>query len=300
MRILAFALIASITTGCAMVPKTVLPSEEASGYTYIPIDPFPVAAERGPNCAVAAGAPALPYAKLPVGLPDNAIRMLIEEFDGKGNVSYGMAKVSGENRQYRVTTDFISADTVNFPVVITKFARLRSTNDLEAVPFSQVVNSATHWNQTESYDVRRHIAGPPPNKHSQIFNIPIYVGIGLRATADITTLNSSANVSGIGVIGAEAEANNLKGSLIVQTLGVNGKAVTAALPIQSELNRTTAQNAIVAVASIKTLLHAAETETAPRVVGMYLPFPGGKPLVNAIISELSIAPPIWQRPCMTQ
>ena len=96
----------------------------------------------------------------------------------------------------------------------------------------------------------------------------------------------------------EAEANNLRGSLTVQTLGVNGQAISAALPIQSELNRTTAQNAIVAVGSIKALLYENGTVVNPRVVGMYLPFPGGKPLVNAIISELSKKRVVWYRPCI--
>jgi hypothetical protein len=101
------------------------------------------------------------------------------------------------------------------------------------------------------------------------------------------------------VIGAEAEAERLRGSLVVQTLGVNGKAIASALPIQSELNRTTAQNAIVAVASVKALLHADETIVAPRIVGLYLPFPGGRPLVNALISELSKSTSRleWKRPC---
>lgn len=108
---------------------------------------------------------------------------------------------------------------------------------------------------------------------------------------------ANANISGIGVIGAEAEADRLKGSLVVQTLGVNGKSVAAALPIQSELNRTTAQNAIVAVGSIKALLYSPETITSPRVVGLYLPFPGGKALVNALISELSKERVEWYRAC---
>ena len=179
MRILASVLLASLASGCAMVPKMVSPSEEASGYTYIPIDPFPVTAELGPNCVAAAGAPTPEYAKLPIGLPDNAIRMLIEEFDGKGNVTYGTSKVNAENKQYRVTTDFISADTVNFPVVITKFAQNKLTNQLEVVPFSHVPDPTTYWNQTESYEVQRSGAsGTLPHKYSQIFNIPVYVGIG--------------------------------------------------------------------------------------------------------------------------
>jgi len=299
MKITSFLLIgaACTLTGCAWTPKFVPPAEQQSGYTYIPVDPFPVAIKPGPSCAFGKGQPN--YLKLPKGLPDNAVRMLIEQFDSSGNVTYGAAKAEGENKIFRVTTDFISADTLNFPVAIRKFAVPVNETQPKQIPFAQEIDPRFYKARSETYSVMRIPKGATiaPDDSSQVFNIPIYVGIGLRATADIVTLNTKANVTGLGVIGAEAESANLKGSLIVQTLGVNGKAVTAALPIQSELNRTTAQNAIVAVASIKTLLHADETDIAPRVVGLYLPFAGGKPLVNAIISELSTTPPEWERPC---
>ena len=57
-------------------------------------------------------------------------------------------------------------------------------------------------------------------------------------------------------------------------------------------NRTTAQNAIAAVASIKTLLWEECTARSPQVVGIYLPFPGRKALVNALISSLSSRRPV--------
>lgn len=125
------------------------------------------------------------------------------------------------------------------------------------------------------------------------FNVPIYVGIGLRIVAEGFATSADANISGIGVISVEAEAKRLSGSLTVQTLGVNSQAVASALPVQSELSRVTAENAFVAIGSIKAMLHQKETIKFPRVVGLYLPFPGGKPLVNSLISELSRTPVAW-------
>ncbi len=130
-----------------------------------------------------------------------------------------------------------------------------------------------------------------------VYSIPLYVGIGIRITSNVEVIGGSANISGIGVIGAEAQANKLQGSLVVQTLGVNGKAVSSALPMQSELNATTAQNALIATASIKTLLYADDTEVAPRIVGLYYPFPSSRPLVNALISAISSSEVEWARPC---
>ena len=84
---------------------------------------------------------------------------------------------------------------------------------------------------------------------------------------------------------------------MVQTLGVNGKAIAAALPIQSELNRTTAMNAVVAIGSIKANLYAEETVKKARVVGIYLPVTGGAQLANAVLSALAESPIEWQREC---
>jgi hypothetical protein len=52
-------------------------------------------------------------------------------------------------------------------------------------------------------------------KDSHTYCIPIHVGIGLRISVNIFIVKSNANITGIGVIGAEAEANRLKGSLII-------------------------------------------------------------------------------------
>jgi hypothetical protein len=42
-------------------------------------------------------------------------------------------------------------------------------------------------------------------------------------------------------------------------------------------------------------LYEPETVIVPRVVGLYLPFEGGKPLVDALISELSKGRVHWRR-----
>ncbi len=153
---------------------------------------------------------------------------------------------------------------------------------------------------TDLYEVRSFENTPGKEERESLgkdqyqeFNVPIYVGIGLRIVAEGSSSSSEANISGIGVIGVEAEAKRLVGSLTVQTLGVNSQAVASALPVQSELSRVTAENAFVAIGAIKAMLHQKETLKFPRVVGLYLPFPGGKPLVNALISELSSKPVSW-------
>ncbi|GJL73380.1 MAG: hypothetical protein NMNS01_25790 [Nitrosomonas sp.] len=243
-------------------------------------------------------------------LPDNAVRMSIEQFNGSGNVNYGPAGIGFKGESYKVTVDYLNSDTTNFRVFISRTVFNKFTGKPYFVDLLAPIDERIYDN---FYDVRTF---PPPPTVNYIkkadgekeqkkqkpfyyeYNIPVYVGIGLRVTANVDVIGASANISGLGVIGAEAEANSVKGTLIVQTLGVNGKSIAAALPIQSELNRTTAQNAIVAIGSIKALLYDKKTIIAPRVVGLYLPFPGNKSLINAIISEISRGDSLgWQRPC---
>ncbi len=287
----------AVLGGCAttFVPKTL--GEQQSGYTYVPIDPFAVQTVPGDSCKDSPQEKAKTYGTLLQSLPDNAVRMLIERFNASGSVTYGPSKLGAKGESYRVTVDYINADTINVQVWISKGMERRG-GGYDAVSLLSVPDDERFVPGSEVYMITREQPGPDAGSGFVEFNIPVYIGIGLRVSATVDVVGAKANISGIGVIGAEAEAERLKGSLVVQTLGVNGKSIAAALPIQSELNRTTAQNAIVAVGSIKALLYADETAVSPRVVGIYLPFPGGKPLVNALISELSKKRVEWPRPCL--
>jgi hypothetical protein len=130
--------------------------------------------------------------------------------------------------------------------------------------------------------------------------IPVYVGVGLRLTADLQVLRGTINLSSIGAIAAGVEAGKASGSLVVQTLGVTGKQVATSLPLPSELNQTTVQNAILSLDSIKAIIFDSQnTVVTPRVTGIYLPIRNGtEDLVNRIVSELARSPIPWYRPCV--
>jgi hypothetical protein len=307
---------------CASMPKLITKAEEESGFTYIPVDPFPVDRVPSDSCKEMKAQTKSDSKTTLSALPDNAVRMLVQSFDKNGNITYGGSKATAKGERYKVTIDYINADTINANIWVKKSVLLTDSkvplilNLTDTTLPKNMVEGSLKYEvyhfiekdllvkanidnvddrylkaiETEKYDALE--------KGFQEVNIPVYVGIGLRVMAEINILQANANVAGIGIIGAEAEANNLQGSLIVQTLGVNGKSISAALPIQSELNRTTAQNAIVAVGSIKSLLYADDTIIYPRVVGIYLPFSGGKQFVNLIVSELSKKRVEWHTPCL--
>ncbi|MCX6921910.1 MAG: hypothetical protein NT154_01635 [Verrucomicrobia bacterium] len=317
---------AALLCGCQHTPTTL--GEMHSGFTYVPIDPFSVDLVCG-STTNALGV-SMAGTNLLESLPDNAVRIAVEKFELNGNVTYGPAGLSTKGASYKITVDYINADTANVKlfiarsIAVRKFAGLSfsSIKFYKSHPFGIEERQLLGVNQplprfavpgSDQYYVKRvdkqtnYIIDIPEaitalgrtnldiSKFGTEFNVPVYIGIGLRVTADITTYESGINVSGLAGIGAGADAKKLSGSLVVQTLGVNGKSIAAALPIQSDLNQTTTQNAILAIGSIKSQLYVPETVVVPRAVGLYLPFPGGKPLVNAIISELSKDRIQWTR-----
>src|SRR4051812_5357468 len=99
---------------CTTAPKST--AEQLSGYTYVPLDPFPVyidkvaTGEKGSTTEPAPTARALPSANILQLLPDNAVRMSVESYDLKGNAHYGPAAVGSAGDIYHVTVDYINAD----------------------------------------------------------------------------------------------------------------------------------------------------------------------------------------------
>ncbi|WP_394168950.1 hypothetical protein [Saccharospirillum alexandrii] len=297
----------ALASGCtALQPKST--AEKLSGYTYIPVDPFAVRTNPGNACgdidittlAKSVDVGQVRYKDLLEALPDNAVRVSIQQYSASGQVSYGVGSINSEADSYKLTVDYINTDTVNVKFWLTKYAIEQDSQKIVSVPMSVSTDNSNFIPGSITFDVQRIGVGEPvaPTDKSEEFNLPVYIGVGLRVTAVIESFEGASSITGLGSLATEAEASGLNGFLVTQTLGINGQGIAAALPIQSELNPTTAQNAIVAVGSIKSLLYEDGTIVAPRVVGLYLPFPGGEPLVNAILSELSKERVIWERPCV--
>lgn len=76
--------------------------------------------------------------------------------------------------------------------------------------------------------------------------------------------------------------------LIVQTLGISGKQISSAIPIPDKINESTIQNAITALATIKSKLYDSETNIKPQVVGFGLAFnvEGAKDLIEATLHSI--------------
>ncbi len=353
----------TLAPSCKLVPRTL--GEARSGYTYVPIDPFSVtvapsmtanassATLEGTNALTLPGTNVVALARINVtslpgtngvtsastelltlsntelleSLPDNAVRISVEEFGASGKVTYGPAAISVKGSTYKVTIDYINADTTSIRVFMAKSVMVREDKSvfqhiwsfftgkslagaerkfvhMNAPLPDGAVRGSEHYAvqrvDVRSLDTNRIVASGMTNigevvRYGANFNIPVYIGIGLRVTANVASYEGNVDIAGLGSIGAAADAKKISGSLVVQTLGINGRGVASALPIQSELNQSTVQAAIVAIGSIKSNLYDSDTALAARVVGLYLPFPADKPLVSAIISEISSDPVKWCR-----
>lgn len=305
-----FLCLSLILSGCSsFLPDTLTQGEEASSYSYVPLDPMDVQESVGFNCGYdtkiedikkneTTGMPGdYIFEDLPDAFPDNTVRIAYKTINKNGNISYGPIGASIEGGRYQIVIDYIKSDTVNEKFYVKKVLK-NSLGAVVEIPYHNVYDLAA---EVVRYEVKHTININPTDKEAiknySAINIPIYVGIGLRITADIITNTEGVGLSGLGALSLAVENKRVSGSLVVQTLGISGKSITASMPIQSELNASSVQNAIVAIGAIKALMYEKDTVLKPRIVGFYNALGAGKNMTNAIISELSSSSAYWNRPC---
>jgi hypothetical protein len=94
------------------------------------------------------------------------------------------------------------------------------------------------------------------------------VGVGLRLISQITTFESGINIGDISSIGIAAKAGKLNGTLMIEVIGIKSKEVTTLLPLPSEINQSTIQSAMQALATIKSKIYDSETVLYPQVMAV--------------------------------
>ncbi len=258
-----------------------------AGYRYVAIDPLPVSfANDFSSCPTHPGVPA----GLMNALHDLSSRVSTEDVTGEASGSVPGVAVGGSGRSYRVTQDFIAYDT----------ARLRFEIPPGLLDQSGTSPARTPGSNASLAQIR--VLGAdenPTNSNNRVITVPVYVGVGLRLTANLQVRSGKVNLTDLGAISAAARADRVRGGLVSQTLGLGGSKVMTIVPMPGELNSTTIQAATVAMGQIRGLLYDAETQRWPRVVGIHYPFARVDPaLVNAIVTTLATRRIEW-RPCAT-
>ena len=250
----AMALGASALAACGSLgkpPATPGDPRDAPAYGYTPIDPLPV--------TVVAKKPPATNAALLAALPDETMRLAIGEVSGKGAIAYGPAKIGYAGSSYVAILDYVKFDT--------RSLGFKASPPVDAQP-------AIYSLVSEQDPVRPDAI------------VPAYVGVGLRLTASVTVNQGSVDLGNLLAIGVAAEAKRAAGTLVIQTLGITGPGISSALPLPSEINTTTIQNALVALGTIKAKLYDDQTTITPQVVGVYNTVGGGQEIVNGFISAI--------------
>jgi len=250
-RIVLLSLIALYVTGCSSwsIPITQGDLKNAQNYGYHPIDPIPVNLEFK--------YPSITHTNkhLLNALPDETMRLAIGQFDGKVGLTFGTATAGTEGNNYVVILDYIKFNTDSLPVVLEKEQSTTKANFAPDAPDPDVL-------------------------------VPTYIGVGLRLTANIAVIKGSVDLGNLFALGAAAEAKKISGSLVIQTLGISGENVSSIIPMPSEINASTIQNAILALGTIKAKMYGADTKITPRVVGVYNNLGGGAETINGFISSM--------------
>lgn len=254
-QIFITGLMVILLSGCATwkVPRTIGDPRNANTYGYHPLDPLPIKVEYLNEDQ--------PISNIRIlnALPDETMRLAIGQVNSQGGVTFSSASVGYEGSSYVVILDYIKFNTNSFGVKLDTSGTDRYGKELKA----SLTNS-------DNPDVI----------------VPVYVGVGLRLTANITVNKGKVNLGNLFALGLEANSEKISGTLVVQTLGVSGENISSIIPMPSEINPTTIQNAIMALATIKSNLYDEKTIITPRVVGVYNNLGGGTETINGFISSM--------------
>ena len=253
-----------------------------SGYSYIPLDALSVQYEP---CELL---DTNNYNPILDELPDNSVRIATKRMNGNMSGEFALLNVGQAGGRYRIVLDYVNADdtTIPFLIAISETEEGRPSYEVERL-------------SSDGANLRAGPQGHAERGGPVMYSIPIYVGVGLRLTADIEVYEGTVDLTSLHGIATSVEAGQATGSLVVQTLGITGKQVSNGLIFSSDLNDTTVQNAVLALGKIKSILYSDDAIVRPRVTGLYLPIADGSDqLVNLIVSELAREPISWDHaPC---
>jgi hypothetical protein len=233
-------------------PQTIAAGKAGPAYGYRPLDPLTVSLNH-PQ-----GVPVTNCRILEI-LPDQTLRFAVGEVTESGSVSFGLAKAGFEGQRYVVIVDFMLSDTFSVPAVALAAPVPATTVAPPTAPAAAAPATTTPGT-----------TAPATSSNAAADRyVPTYIGVGLRLTANLMVRKGEVDLGNLIAIGAAAEAKQVYGTLVIQTLGISGEGVASAIPIPSEISASSIQNALVAIGTIKGKIYDEKTSLSPRVVGIY-------------------------------
>ncbi|MBC8082478.1 MAG: hypothetical protein H7Z21_04645 [Hymenobacter sp.] len=164
-------------------------------------------------------------------LVNETVLVSVGEFEGEGEMKFGPAGFTVSGRSYKVTMDYM------------KFATLAEERKQTVNRGGQVLSPSLILGYKR-------------------------VGVGLRIIAYVTALESGINLGDLFALGIAARERKVSGTLILEVIGIKSGDVTASLPLPSEINQTTIQGAMQAMATIKSKIYEEKTGLYPQVMAV--------------------------------
>lgn len=94
------------------------------------------------------------------------------------------------------------------------------------------------------------------------------IGIGLRIKASVITNQANLNLSSLVNLGVEASSKHLTGLLSIDIIGIDSKDITNYIPLTAKLDETSIQNALQAVATIKSKIWDNNVKLTPHLIAI--------------------------------
>lgn len=153
---------------------------------------------------------------------------------------------------------------LNNETVLVSIGQVNAEGGISYLP---ITISAKHSSYKVTMDYMKFATLPQGDENGNFIGFN-RVGVGLRLVTLITTSEAGINIGDLSSIGLASKAGKLKGTLMIEVVGIKSKEVTTLLPLPSEINQTTIQNAIQALATIKSKIYDTDTKLYPQVMAI--------------------------------
>ncbi|WP_160712195.1 hypothetical protein [Chitinophaga solisilvae] len=226
--------------------------------------------------------------------PNEATRLAIGEIGQNGTISFGPFSIARAGKSYSIILDYIKYTTASMPARYGENEQVGVlSGDTSIIKLKQeLLTNYGVVNGVKIRKVKTAALGPLHDREvSNRIKVPVYMGVGLRIQASITVLSDSINLSSFYSLGLAASQKKLNGTMIIQTLGISGENISPLMPMPDQINESTIQSAMQALATIKSKIYDAKgVIISPQVIGFKLSFPidGAKDLLEATLQS---APP---------
>lgn len=183
-----------------------------------------------------------------------------------------------------------NAPSPNLEPLVNNAARVTLRQVSSSGKISYLVSAVTTENFTyySTIDYIKYCSVPIPltiNKGSVTHHVTIgaAVGVGLRAEATFCSRKDGVSIADLVNIGISAQNNKLSGTMSFQTMGIENKAISDALPIPSELSLSTVQQSLQTMATVKANIYDHDTRVIPQIVGIEIQsYPEGVTLADIL------------------